>query len=152
MEGTPNVVTTTAASNSMPIQYTKAVTIFAECLRIRRFEIRIHAIAANIENTTSMLPWMLACAVLVHVLPRGFVRIRSFGFLATRSRARLLPLCRRLLADYPTAHTPAAITSSPTQPTCFRCPKCSTPMLIVERFSVIPAWQLSTRSAYLDSS
>ena len=60
---------------------------------------------------------------LLHVLPRGFVRIRSFGFLATRSRARLLPLCRRLLADFPTAHTPAAITSSPTQPTCFPLPK-----------------------------
>jgi len=89
---------------------------------------------------------------LLHILPRGFVRIRFFGFLATRSRARLLPLCQRLLADYPTAHTPAAITSSPTQPTCFRCSKCSTPMLIVERFSVIPAWQLSTRSVYLDSS
>jgi hypothetical protein len=89
---------------------------------------------------------------LLHVLPRGFVRIRSFGFLATRRRARLLPLCQRLLADYPTAHTPTDVTSSPTQPTCFRCPKCSTPMLIVERFSVIPAWQLSTRSTYLDSS
>ena len=89
---------------------------------------------------------------LLHVLPRGFVRIRSFGFLATRRRARLLPLCQRLLADYPTAHTPAAVTSSPTQPTCFRCPHCSTPMLIVEIFSVTTAWQLSTRSAYLDSS
>jgi hypothetical protein len=39
---------------------------------------------------------------LLHVLPRGFVRIRSFGFLANRRRARLLPLCQRLLADYPT--------------------------------------------------
>jgi hypothetical protein len=89
---------------------------------------------------------------LLHVLPRGFVRIRSFGFLATRRRARLLPLCQRLLDDYPPAHTPTVITSSPTQPTCFRCPKCSTPMLIVERFSVTPVWQLSPRSAYLDSS
>ena len=89
---------------------------------------------------------------LLHVLPRGFVRIRSFGFLANRRRATLLPLCQRLLADQPVPYTPAALTSSPTQPTCFRCPKCSTPMLIVERFSGIAAWQLSTRSAYLDSS
>ena len=89
---------------------------------------------------------------LLHLLPRGFVRIRFFGFLANRRRVSLLPLCQRLLADYPTPHTPAAATSSPTQPTCFRCPKCSTPMLIGERFSVIPAWQLSTRSAFLDSS
>jgi hypothetical protein len=47
---------------------------------------------------------------------------------------------------------PSAATTSPTQPTCFRCPKCATPMLIVERFSVTTAWQLSARSAFLDSS
>ena len=34
---------------------------------------------------------------LLHLLPRGFVRIRNFGFLANRQRARLLPLCFRLL-------------------------------------------------------
>jgi hypothetical protein len=34
---------------------------------------------------------------LLHVLPRGFVRIRHFGFLATRNRSKLLPICRRLL-------------------------------------------------------
>ena len=36
---------------------------------------------------------------LLRILPRGFVRIRSFGFLANRRRANLLPLCQRLLAD-----------------------------------------------------
>jgi deazaflavin-dependent oxidoreductase (nitroreductase family) len=59
-------------------------------------------------------------------VPRGFVRIRFFGFLANRRRATLLPLCQRLLADQPLPHSPAATTSSPTQSTCFRCPKCST--------------------------
>ncbi len=38
---------------------------------------------------------------LLHTLPRGFVRIRFFGFLAHRRRAELLPLCRRLLEDTP---------------------------------------------------
>jgi hypothetical protein len=36
---------------------------------------------------------------LLHVLPKGFVRIRFFGFLAHRRRATLLPFagnCRRL--------------------------------------------------------
>jgi hypothetical protein len=89
---------------------------------------------------------------LLHVLPRGFVRIRSFGFLANRRRATPLPLCQRLLADQPMPHPSAATTSSPTPPTCFRCPKCSTPMVIVERLSVLTAWQLTTRSALLDSS
>ena len=36
---------------------------------------------------------------LLHTLPRGFVRIRFFGFLANRRRRELLPLCQQLLAD-----------------------------------------------------
>ena len=31
----------------------------------------------------------------LHVLPKGFVRIRHFGFLANRSRAKQLALCRQ---------------------------------------------------------
>jgi hypothetical protein len=38
---------------------------------------------------------------LLHVLPKGFVRIRNFGFLANRSRATLLPLCFHLLGSAP---------------------------------------------------
>jgi Putative transposase len=34
---------------------------------------------------------------LLHLLPKGFVRIRNFGFLANRRRAALLPLCFHLL-------------------------------------------------------
>jgi hypothetical protein len=34
---------------------------------------------------------------LLHLLPKGFVRIRNFGFLANRKRATLLPLCFSLL-------------------------------------------------------
>ena len=37
---------------------------------------------------------------LLHTLPRGFMRIRFFGFLANRRR-RLLPLCRQLLDAVP---------------------------------------------------
>ena len=35
---------------------------------------------------------------LLHVLPKGFVRIRSFGLLAPRNRSAALTLCRQLLA------------------------------------------------------
>ena len=35
----------------------------------------------------------------LHVLPRGFVRIRHFGFLANRFRASRLALCRQLLSS-----------------------------------------------------
>ena len=30
---------------------------------------------------------------LLHLLPKGFVQIRHFGFLANRRRSTLLPLC-----------------------------------------------------------
>lgn len=36
---------------------------------------------------------------LLHVLPKGFVRIRYYGFLAHAGRARLLPLCRLALGQ-----------------------------------------------------
>jgi hypothetical protein len=87
---------------------------------------------------------------LLHVLPRGFVRIRSFGFLANRRRATLLPLCQRLLLDYP---RPTTSTSNiPHLPACFRCPQCATPMLPVESLSAWDAAQLVHQRIRLDSS
>jgi len=87
---------------------------------------------------------------LLHVLPRGFVRIRSFGFLANRSRATLLPLCQRLLLDHP---RPTTSTSNPPHlPPCFRCPQCGTPMLRVEFLSAWDAAQLVHQRIRLDSS
>ena len=41
---------------------------------------------------------------LLHLLPKGFVRIRNFGLLANRRRAVLLPLCFTALGAVP-AHT-----------------------------------------------
>jgi hypothetical protein len=52
---------------------------------------------------------------LLHVLPRAFVRIRNFGFLATRRRATLLPLCRQLL-QASAANTAAATAGSAVRP------------------------------------
>jgi len=38
---------------------------------------------------------------MLHILPGGFVRIRQFGFLANRARAKKLALCRELLGAPP---------------------------------------------------
>jgi hypothetical protein len=70
----------------------------------------------------------------LHLLPRGFVRIRNFGFLANRRRAILLPLCRQLLdasADNPATTTRSATHSEP----LWRCPKCGGAMHFIERIS-----------------
>jgi hypothetical protein len=79
---------------------------------------------------------------LLHLLPKGFVRIRHFGFLANRSRAALLPLCFRALHALPPQAESEPSTASTTQPR-WRCPKCGGPMVVVERFT---AAQLQLRS------
>jgi len=40
---------------------------------------------------------------LLHVLPKGFVKIRHFGFLANRCRQQKIVLCRKLLDMGPTS-------------------------------------------------
>ena len=69
---------------------------------------------------------------LLHTLPRGFVRIRSFGFLAGPRRAEGLELARQLLSE--TGIESSVPTSIPA-PTRFLCPVCATPMEVVERLS-----------------
>jgi putative transposase/transposase-like zinc-binding protein len=80
---------------------------------------------------------------LLHLLPRGFMRIRNFGFLANRRRAELLPLCFRLLeqSDQPPAGTNSAA-ALPTH-SQWNCPLCGGTMQVVERLS---AAQLFLRS------
>jgi hypothetical protein len=80
---------------------------------------------------------------LLHLLPRGFMRIRNFGFLANRRRAEFLPLCFRLLqpSDQPTVSA-ASLTTRPAHST-WNCPLCGGTMQVVQRLS---AAQLFLRS------
>lgn len=55
--------------------------------------------AGNITKTMTLDVDEFARRFLLHVLPRGFVRIRYYGFLANGSRAKKLELCRRLLTE-----------------------------------------------------
>ena len=82
------------------------------------------------------------CRFLLHVLPKGFVRIRHFGFLANRRRATLLPLCRQALAVDQPQTQPEASTAKETRP-LWLCPKCGAPMVVIERLT---AAQLQLRS------
>lgn len=64
---------------------------------------------------------------LIHVLPRGLVRIRHFGLFANRRRAASLLRCRALLG--------AMTSAQQTAPTAQRCPLCAEPMLVIERIT-----------------
>jgi hypothetical protein len=65
---------------------------------------------------------------LLHVLPRGFVKVRHFGLLANRGRRRNLALCRKLLVasssarDFHPAHDRLADQMETDQRD--RCPRC----------------------------
>jgi hypothetical protein len=76
----------------------------------------------------------------LHVLPRGFVRIRHFGLFAHRRRATLLPLCRQLLtaAGAPVPSGGSETTCDSTRP-LWLCPQCGGPMVLLERLSPVQA-------------
>ena len=79
---------------------------------------------------------------LLHILPKGFVRIRNFGFLANRKRAKLLPLCFHLLGATQEPQTESHASRTKGAPS-WRCPECGGPMKVIERFT---AAELQSRS------
>ncbi|HTF62620.1 MAG TPA: transposase [Edaphobacter sp.] len=83
-----------------------------------------------------------------HVLPRGFPRIRYFGWLANRRRAHMLPLCRTRLSQAPLADIPLI-----TKPTLWKCPHCRGLMHLVERLTAAQLFFAEPKEAcILDSS
>ena len=72
---------------------------------------------------------------LLHVLPRGFVRIRQFGFLSNRVRKEKLEVCRLLLNGPPiiTPVTPVLSNADSQDPDSWshRCPICKLGRLIL---------------------
>jgi Putative transposase len=70
---------------------------------------------------------------LPHVLPKGFPRIRYFGWLANRRRSERLPRCRVLLAQ----SVQEAPTAPPGEPAIWLCPYCQGPMRVVERLTAL---------------
>ena len=75
---------------------------------------------------------------LLHVLPRGFVRIRHFGFYAHRRRTTLVPVCMRLLS----ALALKALADQPgnsESENFWKCPRCQGAMVVVEQLTPIEA-------------
>jgi hypothetical protein len=80
----------------------------------------------------------------LHVLPKGFVRIRHFGFLANRFRTQSLALCRQLLAI-----SDPLVTADREETAIWHCPHCGAPM---KRRQAFTAAELLRRCPVLDSS
>jgi len=89
---------------------------------------------------------------LLHVLPKGFVRIRYFGLLAPRGRTKDLAQCRQVLAGAATpvpTDVPVAARPRRTWP----CPRCGAPMRVVERLTARQLfWEAVIAGGVYDSS
>ena len=78
---------------------------------------------------------------LRHVLPKRFVRIRYFGFFASRTRTRGLARCRQVLAV--SSPPPDTLRVTPPRRASWPCPRCGAPMRLIER--------LTARQLFLDA-
>jgi hypothetical protein len=85
----------------------------------------------------------------LHVLPKGFVRIRHFGFLANCLRVSSLALCQQLLSSSSPERAEAETCQIPSESSSlWHCPRCGAAMIVIQRFT---AAELPT-CAYFDSS
>jgi predicted RNA-binding Zn-ribbon protein involved in translation (DUF1610 family) len=85
----------------------------------------------------------------LHVLPKSFVRIRHFGFLANRFRASRLGLSRQLLASNSATKEPVRTYDVRSEnASLWHCPQCGTSMIVIQRLT---AADLSA-CIYFDSS
>jgi Putative transposase/Transposase zinc-binding domain len=85
---------------------------------------------------------------LLHVLPKGFVRIRHFGVMANYQRSESIALCTRLLDVTPPIPSPE---SHPPNAT-WLCPRCHTPMILIARLTAAQLYWRFSSTVFADSS
>jgi hypothetical protein len=89
------------------------------------------------ERTMTLVPGEFIRRFLLHVLPKGFHRIRHYGFLASAARQANIARVRELLAALKPRTAPDATTeATATAPTDHRppCPCCGGRMIVIETF------------------
>jgi hypothetical protein len=94
--------------------------------------------ATRAQQTSALAPDEFIRRFLLHVLPKGFHRIRHYGLLAScHTKAETLARARELIA----ATTPAAKmlrndeAAEPSEQPAHPCPCCGARMIIIETFA-----------------
>jgi hypothetical protein len=89
-------------------------------------------------NALTLCPHEFIRRFLIHVLPKGFHRIRHYGLFADGNRAANVARCRELLDAMPRVVEPeeeqAAAPDEPPMQPC-TCPRCGARMIIIEVFA-----------------
>jgi hypothetical protein len=84
-----------------------------------------------------------------HILPRGFVRIRHFGFLANTCRAARVALARTLLSASSTSSTTSTPATESLAGKAWTCPRCGAQMILGPLLSAL---QMTTFTLGFDTS
>jgi Putative transposase/Transposase zinc-binding domain len=96
----------------------------------------------NVQRTMTITAEEFIRRFLLHVLPKGFVRIRHFGFMANYQRSTSFELCRQLLGTAPVLPPEEIPLTSPAR----LCPSCHAPMIVTERLTAMQiAWRFVTK-------
>jgi Putative transposase/Transposase zinc-binding domain len=96
----------------------------------------------NVQRTMTVSAEEFIRRFLLHVLPKSFVRIRHFGFMANYQRSHSFELCRQLLQMAPDLPSPQTAPASST----WLCPLCHAPMIIIERLTAAQLrWSFGTQ-------
>jgi len=102
----------------------------------------------NVQRTMTVSAEEFIRRFLMHVLPKGFVRIRHFGFMANHRRSKSFELCRLLLGMAPVLSSPEAACTSSNR----FCPACQAPLTVVERLTAAQITWRSVVKCYSDTS
>ena len=96
----------------------------------------------NVQRTMTTTAEEFIRRFLRHVLPKGFVRIRHFGFMANFQRSKSFELSRQLLGMAPVVHS----TEDPSTDSAWLCPLCHAPMTVFERLTAMQiAWRFLSK-------
>ena len=88
---------------------------------------------------------------MLHTLPRGFVRIRFFGYMANRRRAESLPICRELTGA--NSESEKSEMAQIDDRSAWICPRCSGPMVVIQRLTADQiVWESYRRINVADTS
>jgi putative transposase/transposase-like zinc-binding protein len=102
----------------------------------------------NVQRTMTINAEEFIRRFLLHVLPKGFVRIRHFGFMANHQRCTSLELCRLLLGMAPVLPSPETASTSSTR----LCPICQAPLTLVKRLTAAEIFWRFVSTYYADTS
>ena len=97
-------------------------------------------------KTMRLQPHEFIRRFLMHVLPKGFHRIRHYGLLASTNRAKNIAMARALLNVAPPAADPQQqpdVAPDTPQVLPWPCPCCGARMIVIETFApgCEPNWQ-----------